>query len=65
MSAPKLGLRPDECANVVGSPGLFRLMREAGWVKPTYQSNNVVLFDYGDVVGAWARLRRGERPTPT
>ena len=62
VHAPKLGLRPDEAADVVGSEGLFRAMRKAGWVTPVYESNNVTIFDYVDVARAYGRLRGGERP---
>ena len=56
VHAPKLGLRPDEAADVVGSEGLFRAMRAAGWVSPIYETNNVTLFDYTDVAMVWSRL---------
>ena len=62
VHAPKLGLRPDEAADVVGGEGLFRAMRTAGWVTPVHQSNNVTVFDYADVARAWSRLRAGEKP---
>jgi hypothetical protein len=62
VHAPKLGLRPDEAAAVIGSEGVFRDMRAAGWIEPIYLSNNVTIFDYADVARAFARLRSGERP---
>lgn len=62
VNAPKLGLRPQEAAEVIGSEGVFREMRAAGWVSPIYCSNNVTIFDYGDVARAFCRLRGGERP---
>ena len=62
VHAPKLGLRPDEAAAVVGSEGLLRDMRSAGWLTPVYATNNVTLFDYADVARAWSRLRAGEKP---
>ena len=62
VHAPKLGLRPDEAAQVIGSEGVFRDMRAAGWVAPIYCTNNVTLFDYADVARAFARLRGGEKP---
>ena len=62
VHAPKLGLRPDEAAQVIGSEGVFRDMRNAGWLEPIYCTNNVTLFDYADVARAFARLRGGEKP---
>lgn len=64
VSIPKLGLRPSEAADVIGSEQLFRDMRSADWIKPVFQSNNVTLFDFAHVAKCFARISRGERPAP-
>lgn len=58
----KLGFRPDEAAEVLGSVELLERCRAAGWIEPTVQQKKLTLFDYSDLCKCWSRLRKGERP---
>jgi hypothetical protein len=58
----KLGYRPDEAANLLGSEQLLRECVQAGWIEPTIQRNKLTLYDGSDLVGCWARIRKGEMP---
>jgi len=58
----KLGLRPDEAAEVIGSEQLFREMVSAGWLRPVVQRHKITLYDRGHVAAAWARILSGESP---
>lgn len=60
----KLGLRPDEAAEVIGSEQLFREMVSAGWLKPAVRRHKITLYDRGHVSAAWARILSGEVPQP-
>ncbi|MEQ1858526.1 MAG: hypothetical protein ABMA13_01170 [Chthoniobacteraceae bacterium] len=58
----KLGLRPDEGAQAVGSKQLFTEMVAAGWIAPVVQRHKLTIYDRGDVAKAWARILAGEQP---
>ena len=60
----RLGLRPAEAAERVGSVDLFRQMRAAGWIKPVIDKHKCVIFDSGHVAQCWARIIAGELPNP-
>lgn len=62
VHAPKQGLRPDEAADVIGSVSVFRAMVQDGWLSPVFRSNNVTLYAYTHVQGAFGRLVAGEVP---
>ena len=58
----KLGLRPSDAAELIGSETLFEEMRKAGWIKPTVERHKLTLYDYGAVVKCWVRVLGGELP---
>jgi hypothetical protein len=60
----KLGYRPDEAAQVVGSEQLLNEMVAAQWLKPKIQRHKMTLYDYSDIAKCWARICKGEIPPP-
>ncbi len=60
LASIKLGLRPDEAAEMLGSEQIFREMVAAGWVRPVIQRHRLTLFDRAQLSAAWARLIAGE-----
>ena len=60
----KLGLRPDDVDDVLGSRKLREEMLEAGWLRPVVQRHKLTLYDSGEVTRAWARILAGETPRP-
>ncbi len=58
----KLGFRPDQAAEMMGSAILFEEMVEAKWVKPVVQRHKLTLYDGGALAKAWARILKGEVP---
>lgn len=57
----KLGFRPDEAAEVIGSPQLLTELVQAGWLKPVLQRHKLTLYDGDDLTRCWTRLLAGER----
>ncbi len=62
LAAIKLGLRPEEAAEVLGSEQLFRELVEAGWITPVIQRNRLTLYDRAQLSAAWLRVVAGEEP---
>jgi len=60
----KLGLRPDDVDDVLGSRKLREEMVDAGWLRPVVQRHKLTLYDSGEVTRAWARILAGETPRP-
>ena len=60
----KLGLRPDDVDDVLGSRKLREEMVDAGWLRPVVQRHKLTLYDSGEVTRAWARILAGEVPRP-
>ena len=59
---PRLGFRPDDAAEMIGSPQLFTEMREAGWIKPVLQRHKLTLYSGDDIQRCWHRILAGENP---
>ncbi len=60
----KLGYRPDEAADVLGSSQLLAEAVAAGWIKPVVQRHKLTLFDGAKLAQVWARICVGELPPP-
>lgn len=59
----RLGVRRAELRDFFGSEQLARELVADGWLKPVIQRKKLTLFAAVDVVKAFDRLVRGERPT--
>ncbi|HEY6183298.1 MAG TPA: hypothetical protein VIW67_13705 [Terriglobales bacterium] len=62
LAGAKLGFRPDEVVEVLGSQQMFDEMLRANWLRPVVRRHKLMLFDKGDVHRAWARILNGEQP---
>ena len=60
----KLGYRPDEAADVLGSEELLKECVAAGWIKPKVQRHRLTIFDGSDLAECWGRICEGEMPPP-
>jgi hypothetical protein len=60
----KLGMRPDDVDEVLGSRKLREEMVDAGWLRPVVRRHKLTLYDSGEVTRAWARILAGEVPRP-
>jgi len=58
----KLGYRPGDVADALGSKSLYTACVKAGWLTPIVSRHKLVLFDSEDVRGCYKRLRAGESP---
>jgi len=58
----KLGYRPDEAADVLGSSELLAECEAAGWIKPAVRRTKLTIYDYSELVKCWVRICRGELP---
>jgi hypothetical protein len=58
----KLGYRPKEAAQCIGSQELFDAAVEAGWIKPVVQRHKLTLYDFTAVANLWERILAGEVP---
>ena len=60
----KLGLRPGDVTDIIGSRKLREEMEEAGWFHPVVQRHRLTIYNADDVSRAWARILAGEVPVP-
>lgn len=58
----KLGYRPDQAADVLGSADLLDRCVAAGWLKPVVQRHKLTLYTFSDLARVWSRIERGDFP---
>jgi hypothetical protein len=58
----KLGYRPEEAAEVIGSKVLFEDCVAAGWIKPKVQRHKLTLYDFSEIAALWERICKGDQP---
>ena len=61
---PPLGVTQDEAIALLKSQKIFKRAIHAGWIEPVIQGGlgRTSVFDYGDLLKLWERLRRKEFP---
>jgi hypothetical protein len=57
-----LGVRADQAGLLVGAPGLFAKMVDAGWIRPVVAHHKEKIFAVTDIEAAFARLQGGDYP---
>lgn len=57
-----LGVRADQAGMIVGAPGLFAKMVDAGWIMPVASHHKEKIFAVADIEAAFARLQGGDYP---
>lgn len=60
----KLGYRPDEAAEVLGSVQLLDECISAGWIKPVVRRHRLTIYNYADIAKCWERIIRTGPPPP-
>ena len=58
----RLGLRPPQVIEILGSEQIFHEVRQIGWLKPVVQRHRLTLYDAQAVKRVWSRIVRGEDP---
>jgi hypothetical protein len=58
----KLGYRPRDVIDALGSKSLYERAVHAGWIAPVIRKHKLVLFDSADIERCWKRIKAGELP---
>jgi predicted DNA-binding WGR domain protein len=61
---PPIAVTQAEAIDLIKSEKIFKRALRAGWIKPVVQGGlgRASIFDYGDIVRLWERLKTGEFP---
>lgn len=62
LELTRLGVRPDQVAEMVGSKQIVREMVKAGLLVPVVKRHKLTLYDVMDVHRAWAQMLSGKQP---
>jgi hypothetical protein len=61
-----IALRPPDAAKYIGiSEDVLENCKNAGWIKPGLQLKRMVIYDTGDLILLWRRIKRDGLPPRT